>query len=408
MYNKKTIRDVELEGKRVLYRSPYDINIIEKDGRLEVIDDSRLQATLPTLNYLLGKNCKIGIVTYVKRPDGQVVEKWRTEPIARRLSEIINLPVKTVRDCLGKEVQQAVMSLKGGEILMLENTRFHKEEMVDDDDFARELSKPFEVIVQDGFPQIHRIHASITGIARHLPAVMGFYLEKEITELNKLLKSPERPFLVIIGGAKISDKIDAISNLISIADKILVGGGVANNFVKAAGYKVGNSYLEDVYVDKAKKKKKDFLKLAKELLRKYPERIILPKDFVACDNIENPQRCQVINLETEEIKEDLGFADLGPKTIAAYSEIINTAETVFWNGPLGVFEVKELSHGTKAITEAVANCPGKTIIGGGDTIVAIRRFSSEDKFTYISLAGGATLEFLAGKNLPGIEVLQDK
>src|SRR3989338_4194965 len=259
----KTLNSIDLEGKTILYRAPYDIGLKEVNGVLEVSDDLRIRGTLPTLEYLIEKNCKIVVLTYVKRPDGKVVEGLRTIPHAKKLAELLHKPVEYVPDCIGPVVEEKIKEMKGGEVLMLENVRFYPEEMSDEDEFAKKLCAGKDLIVFDGFPQAHRAHASTTGILRHLPGVAGMYLEKEVNMLSNLLENPARPFTVIIGGAKISDKVDSVNNLLKVADQVLVGGAVANVFMKAQGHELGSSFIEDVFVDEKRREKKDWVVYAK-------------------------------------------------------------------------------------------------------------------------------------------------
>src|SRR3989338_5915544 len=281
----KTLDSMDLKGKTVLYRAPYDIDVKEVNGVFELIDDMRIKMTLPTLAFLLKENCKIVILIYVGRPDGVAVERLRTNPHAKKLAELLNHPVDKVDDCVGLMVEEKIKNMQRGDILMLENVRFHKEEMIDDDNFAKELCIGKDLIVFDGFPQAHREHASTTGIERHLPAVAGFYLKHEVEMLSGLLKNPERPFTVIIGGAKISDKVDAVNNLLNIADKVLVGGAVANVFLKALGRDLGSFFVEDVFVDIKRREKKDWVVYAKEILEKYKDKIVYPEDLVISDGV---------------------------------------------------------------------------------------------------------------------------
>ncbi len=289
MINLKTLKDIDVTGKTVLYRSPYDIGVKDLgNGVYAVKDDSRIRATIPTIKYLQDKNCKIVVLTYVERPEGKIVEKYRTTPHAKKLSELLGQEVIKIDECVGEEVRNKISTLNPKEILMLENTRFHPEEDLDDDNFAQELAKNGEVVVFDGFPQAHRAHASTTGILRHLPAVAGLYMEKEVAELGKLIENPEHPFTLIIGGAKVSDKVDAINNLISKTDHILVGGGTANVFLKALGKEMGASFMEDKFVDANRKEKKDWVEYAKEIMQNNPGKVITPIDaFVASDG-KNP------------------------------------------------------------------------------------------------------------------------
>ncbi|MBI3384595.1 phosphoglycerate kinase [Candidatus Gottesmanbacteria bacterium] len=408
--NKKTVLEQDVFGKRVIHRVAYDVPLKEVNGKMEVSDDIRIKATIPTLNYLLENKSKIILLSWLKRPKGKVVEEWRMDPVAKRLSEILNKRVKKVDSVVGKEVEKEVFSLKVGEILMLENVRFHPGEISADDKFAKKLASLGEVKVQDAFAQVHRIHASITGIPKFLPTVAGLYLEKEVDALTPLVTSPGRPFIVIIGGGKISDKIDAIGNLIKIADYILVGGGAANTFMKGLGYEIGNSFLEDVFVDKAKKEKKDFTQYARDLIKAYPQKIILPVDFTAGDDLQNPHATKLVKVAVSKnlVAKPWALLDIGPDTVKNFILYVKSAKTIFWNGPLGVFEDSRFAQGTEQVALAVAKNRNITVLGGGDTIAAARKFKLENSFTHISLAGGVTLEFLAGKKLPGIEAIMDK
>ncbi len=399
----RTLDSINLKEKIILYRAPYDIDVKEKNGVLELEDDTRIKATLPTLQYLLKENCKIVILTYVGRPDGVVVEKLRTTPHAKRLAELLNHPVAKVDDCIGSVVDEKIVQMENGDILMLENVRFYSEEMVDDDEFAKKLCFGKDLIVFDGFSQAHRIHASTTGIERHLPVVAGLYLEKEVNMLSGLLENPQHPFTVIIGGAKISDKVDAIHNLLKMADNILVGGAVANVFLKAEGWELGSSFIEDVFVDKVKRENKDWVEDAKDILKEAQslgKKIITPIDIVISDGTST----KVIN------KEDIPLGwkafDIGPETQKEFSKIISKSKTVFLAGPLGKFEDEKFSKGCQAILTAMKNAgnnfSSQTIIAGGDTIDLARTYGNLEDYSHVSLAGGATLEFLAGKVLPAL------
>lgn len=395
----KTLDSISLENKTILYRAPYDIDVKEVNGVLELADDMRIKATISTLEYLLKKNCKIVILTYVGRPDGKVVEKLRTTLHAKRLGELLNRPVLKVDDCIGPIVDEKISQMKNGDILMLENVRFHNEEMTDDDNFAKKLCKGKDVIVFDGFPQAHRMHASTTGIERHLPSVAGLYLQDEVNTLSFLLEKPEHPFTVIIGGAKISDKVDAIFNLLNIADIVLVGGAVSSVFLKAQGRELGSSFIEDVFVDKMKREKKDWVEDAKNILKhaeSLGKKIIIPKDLVISDGT------SVKIITEEDIPLGWMALDIGPESQKDFSEIISQSKTVFLNGPMGKFEDERFKEGSKAILLAMKNLKGQTIVAGGDTIDAVRRYGNLEDYSHISLAGGATLEFLAGKELPAI------
>ena len=400
----KTLDSVDLTGKTILYRAPYDIEVKEVNGVLQVADDSRIKATLPTLQYLLKENCKIIILTYVGRPDGHIVEKLSTGPHARKLSELLNYPVGKVNDCIGSSVEEKISQMNPGDILMLENVRFHSEEMTDDDEFAKKLCRGKDLIVFDGFPQAHRMHSSTTGIERHLPSVAGLYLQSEVEMLSNLLENPTRPLTVIIGGAKISDKVEAIRNLLHIADTVLVGGAVANIFLKSQGRMIGSSFVEDVFVDKIKREKKDWVESARDILKQAEslgKRIIIPGDLIISDGVSE----KIIT--TEEIPLGWEALDIGPKTQKEFSDIINRSQTIFINGPMGKFEDEKFAQGSKAVFDAMKNSKGETIIAGGDTIDVARKYGDLSGYSHVSLAGGATLEFLAGKELPALLPLME-
>lgn len=401
----RNLKETDIAGKTILYRAPYDIPVVEKNGALEVSDDLRIQATLPTLEYLLKENCKIVILFYVGRPDGKVVEKLRTNPHAKKLSELLEKPVEKVDDCIGAIVDEKITKMKPQDILMLENVRFYPEEMVDDDAFAKKLCKGKDLIVFDGFPQAHRMHASTTGIERHLPSVAGFYLEKEVEMLSEILENPKKPFTVIIGGAKISDKVDAIHNLLNIADTVLVGGAVANVFLKAEGRELGSSFVEDVFVDKVKREKKDWVKDAKSILSQAEtlgKKVICPRDVV----ISNGNETKIIDIGKVGVPSGWMALDIGPETTKLFSQIILQSKTVFINGPMGKFEDAKSREGSISVIQAMKKVVGETVIAGGDTIDLVRKYGKLENYTHVSLAGGATLEFLAGKDLPALKALE--
>jgi len=397
----KSLNSIDIKGKTILYRAPYDIDVEEKDGVLELADDMRIRATIPTLQYLLKENCKIVILTYVGRPDGKVVEKLRTNPHAKKLAELLNHPVDKIDDCVGELVTERISKMQLGDILMLENVRFYKEEMEDDDEFAKKLCSGKDLVVFDGFPQAHRKHASTTGIERHLPTVAGLYLEKEVNTLSNLLENPKRPFTVIIGGAKISDKVEAVNNLLNVADTFIIGGAVANIFLKAQGKMVGSSFVEDVFVDSAKHERKNPVENAKEILKKAEslgKRIITPRDLVVSDGAS----VNIVDIKRDEISEGWMSLDIGPRAIKDFSLIIDQSQTVFLAGPMGKFEEEKFARGSKMILRVMKDMTGETIIAGGDTIDSARRYGNLDDYSHVSLAGGATLEFLAGKELPAL------
>lgn len=399
----KTLESANLNGKIILYRAPYDIEVKETNGAMEVVDDARIKVTLPTLQYLLERNCKIVILTYVGRPDGVVVENLRTDPHAKKLAELLNHSVLKIDDCIGRLADEKISEMRPGDILMLENVRFYKEEMTDDDEFAKKLCQGKDLIVFDGFPQAHRIHASTTGIERHLPSVAGLYLQSEVEMLSDLLKNPKHPFTVIIGGAKVSDKVDAVNNLLKIADKVLVGGAVANVFLKAQGHELGSSFIEDVFVDGKRREKKDWVVYAKEILHTYKDKIICPEDVVISDGVST----KIADITKEKISAEWKVLDIGRKTQKIFSDIIGQSKTVFINGPMGKFEDGKFAEGSKSILEAMKKVKGETIIAGGDTIDVARKYGNLEDYSLVSLAGGATLEFLTGKELPALKALME-
>lgn len=402
----KSLNRINLENKTILYRAPYDIEVKEINGVLELADDMRIKATLPTLQYLLKENCKIVILTYVGRPDGQVMEKLRTTPHAKRLSKLLNHPVDKIDDCIGPLVDEKISNMHSGDILMLENVRFYSEEMVDDDIFAQKLCRGKDLIVFDGFPQAHRMHASTSGIERHLPVVAGIYLEYEVTMLSTLLENPARPFTVVIGGAKISDKVDAIHNLSNIADTVLIGGAVASVFLKAQGRILGSSFIEDVFVDKVKRKKRDWIQDARDILEQAQSlgrKIITPRDLVISDGVST----KIIDITTTEVPMEWMALDIGPQAQKDFSDIISQSRTVFLNGPMGKSGDERFAQGSQIILKAMKNVQAETIIAGGDTIEAVRKYGNLENYSHISLAGGATLEFLAGKELPALLPLME-
>ncbi len=398
----KALEETDLKDKTILYRAPYDIGVKEVNGILEVTDDLRIKATIPTLEYLIKQNCKIVILTYVKRPDGKVVEGLRTTPHARRLSVLLDRPVEKVDDCIGPIVLDKINTMNAGDILMLENVRFYKEEMTDDDDFAKKLCEGKEMIVFDGFPQAHREHASTTGIERHLNAVAGFYLRKEVDSLSNLLESPKHPFTFIIGGAKISDKIDSINNLLPIVDHVLVGGALANVFLKGQGRDMGDSFIEDVFVDEKKREKKDWVEYSKNILSSFGSKVVLPEDLIISDG----SNVKVINIKDESVPSGWMALDIGPNTQKIFSNSIRNSKTVLMAGPMGKFEDENMKTGTQNILSELQKVQGNTVIAGGDTIEASLQFGGIDSYSHVSLAAGATLEFLAGKELPALKALE--
>ncbi|MBP9758920.1 phosphoglycerate kinase [Candidatus Dojkabacteria bacterium] len=422
----KSLSNIDVQNKTILYRAPYDIET-KKDanGVYEVTDETRISATIPTLKYLLEKNCKIVILTWVKRPEG-VDPTLTTEPHARCLTRLLEHNVEYIPESIGEKVKQKISEMQAGQILMLENVRFHKAEYEDNNELAMELVKGCDLIVFDAFPQAHRVHSSTTGILRNLQSVTGFYFEKEYTSLSKILKDPKRPFTALIGGAKVSDKIEAVKNLLKIADIILVGGGLANAFLKAQGKEMGASYIEDVYVDEAKGEKKDWVQYAKQILEESENysvenfsiasdmklsKILLPYDLIIGKDLKDDSITEVTKAydNSNVVKPDFGAYDIGPETAKIYSEIISKSQTVFWAGPMGVFEKEGYANGTKQIVHAINNSSEDklTIAAGGDSINALNDLGDPSKVSYVSLAGGATLDFLAGKEFPVLQYLEE-
>ncbi|MFA6534431.1 MAG: phosphoglycerate kinase [Patescibacteria group bacterium] len=403
MYSFKSLHDIDLSYKRVLLRVALDVPL--KDGR--VAEDFRIREILPTLAYLLKKNCSVVILTWLGRPDGKVVAKYRLDPVAKRLEQLIRRPVRKVNDAVGRAAKKAIFDLQPGQILMLENIRFYPGEMAAEQGLAAELADGFDYEVFDGFAQSHRVHASTTGLLNELPAVAGYSLEKELSALGGVLDQSARPLVLLIGGAKASDKIELISHLLARADKVLVGGAVATVFLKARGEAVGKSFLSDVFVNQAKAgARKDYFKLAKELLEKYHHKIILPEDLVAAAGPESRQT-KIIDLEQADLPKNWGFYDIGPKTVKLYAKQFSRAGTILWNGPMGKYETRQFSAGTRQLASAVAGSSAVTLAGGGDTETVIQEEKLVGKFSHVSTGGGAMLEFLSGRRLPALEALSE-
>lgn len=390
--NKKTIRDVDVHGKRVLVR--VDFNVPLEHG--QVTDDTRIRAALPTIEYLSEQGARVVLMSHLGRPKGGVEESLRMAPVARRLSELLGKEVQYVRDCIGPEVEAAVASMDPGDVLLLENLRFHPEEEKNDSEFAAKLARLGDIYVNDAFGTAHRAHASTAGIARYLPAVAGFLMEKELNFLGKALESPDHPFIAILGGAKISDKIGVIENLLTKVDRLLIGGGMANTFLKAKGYEMGDSLVEE-----------DSVETARRLLKSAGEKLLLPSDLVIADRFADDAQRRVVRADA--VPAGWRALDIGPETIEAFISALRGAKTVVWNGPMGVFEFPNFANGTFAIARALAQLPDAvTIIGGGDSVAAVHQAGVADKITHISTGGGASLEFLEGKTLPGVAVLADR
>ncbi|CAM4090411.1 phosphoglycerate kinase [Saccharibacillus endophyticus] len=393
--NKKSVRDVEVSGKVVFVR--VDFNVPLEDGK--ITDDTRIRATIPTIEYLTERGAKVLLASHLGRPKGEVVDSMRLTPAAERLSELLGKPVAKTDESIGDAVKAKIAELKDGDVLVLENVRFHKGEEKNDSELAKEFASLADLFVNDAFGAAHRAHASTEGIAHHLPAVSGLLMEKELDVLGKALSNPERPFTAIVGGSKVKDKIDVIDNLLNIADNVLIGGGLAYTFFKAQGYEIGQSLLDDSKFDVAL----GFIEKAKKLGKNFH----LPVDIVISDDFSATANTKIINVE-EGIPADWEGIDIGPKTREIYADIIAKSKLVVWNGPMGVFEIEPFSHGTRAVGEACAATEGYTIIGGGDSAAATEKFGLAEKMNHISTGGGASLEFMEGKALPGVVALNDK
>lgn len=391
---KKTLKDIKFKGKKALVR--VDFNVPLEDGK--ITDDTRIEAALPTIKYLINEGARVILMSHLGRPKGKVKEELRMDPVAERLADLLGKEVLKVDDCIGNEVEEAVSNLKDGEVLLLENTRFHPGEKANDPEFAEKLASLADVFVNDAFGAAHRAHASTVGVTDYLPSVAGFLMQRELNALGEVMDNPEHPFVAILGGAKVSDKIGVIRNLLNKADYLLVGGGIANTFLKARGYEMGESLVED-----------DKLELARELLDEAEKKgveLVLPVDIVVAKEFKEDAENKVVSVK--EVPADWESLDSGgPETIKKYTEIIKKAKTVIWNGPIGVFEMDQFAKGTNAIARAMAESDAKTIIGGGDSAAAVKKAGLADKMSHISTGGGASLMFFEGKPLPGVEALDD-
>ncbi|MCS6800427.1 MAG: phosphoglycerate kinase [Dehalococcoidia bacterium] len=394
---KQTIRDFAVENKRVLVRVDYNVPLDKTTG--EVADDTRIRATLPTIRYLIDRGAKVILISHLGRPDGKVVESLRLDPVARRLSELLGQPVRKLDDCVGPEVEETVRAMKPGEVVLLENVRFHPEEEANDPAFCRDLATLANVFVNDAFATAHRAHASTAGVADYLPAVAGFLMEKELKFLGDALAAPARPFAAIIGGAKVGTKIGVLRALLGKADLLLIGGGMANTFFLAQGVPIGASLAEPDKVD-----------LARDLLdqaRAAGIEVLLPSDVLIADRVDAAAATRTIAV-AEGVPEGWSIVDIGPATIARYREALQPAKTVLWNGPMGIFEIPAFAEGTRAIAAALAELDAVTIVGGGESVAAVEQLGYADRITHLSTGGGATLEFLEGRDLPGVACLHDK
>ncbi|MDD5135832.1 MAG: phosphoglycerate kinase [Candidatus Omnitrophica bacterium] len=392
---KKTIKDVDLKGKRVLVRVDFNVPL---DENLNITDDIRIRAALPTIKYALDKGAKVILMSHLGRPDGKVDEKLRLVPAAKRLEKLLGKSVTALKECIGDDVKKAVSAMKAGDVILLENLRFHPEEEKNDPNFAKELASLGDVFVNDAFGTAHRAHASTEGVTHYLPSVAGFLLEKEIEYLGNAVDDPKRPFIAILGGAKVKDKIKVIDNLLNKVDALLIGGGMAYTFLKVQGKAIGSSKLDKDGLDTARQA------LEKAAAKKIP--ILLPVDHVVADKFDANAESKTVG---EDIPDGWMALDIGPESIKLFEDKLKSAKTIVWNGPLGVFEMDKFAKGTEEIAKFIAGLKGVTsIIGGGDTAAAMSKFKVEGKMSHISTGGGASLEYLEGRGLPGIDALNDK
>jgi len=394
--NKLTVKDVEVGGKRVLVRVDFNVPLDEATGA--ITDDSRIRATLPTINYLIDRKARVILCSHLGRPKGKVVEKLRLAPVAQRLSQILGQKVEVTPDCIGPEVEKAIEKLKPSDVLLLENIRFHPEEEANDASFAQALARLANVYVNDAFGASHRAHASIVGVAKYLPAVAGLLVEKEINILEGILAHPAHPFAELAGGAKVSDKISILENIMDKVDCLLIGGGMAATFLKAKSYEVGLSLMED--------DKPDF---AAKLIRDAAQRgvrLMLPVDVVVANKLSAGAEVKVVSVKS--IPPDWRIVDIGPRTISNFSKELQRCKTIFWNGPMGMYEIPQFAQGTQAMARLLAGLEATTIIGGGSTAEVVTEMKLVDRMTFVSTGGGASLRFLSGETLPGVEVLLDR
>ena len=389
---KKTVRDVDVDGKRVLVRVDFNV---PQDKSGQITDDTRIRAALPTIEYLRQHGARVILASHLGRPKGRVVESMRLDPVAERLSALLGIPVRKLNAAIGSEVREAVLAMRPGDVVLLENLRFYPEEEANDSTFARQLASLADLYVNDAFGTAHRAHASTEGVAHYLPAVAGLLMAKELEFLGQAVTNPRRPFVAILGGAKVSDKIGVIENLLPKVDRLLIGGGMANTLFLAKGYDVGDSLVEADKVD-----------VARDLLGRGGDKIVLPSDVVIADAFSAEATVQVV--PADRVPAKWRIMDIGPETVKRFSQALQGAHTVVWNGPMGVFEMEPFATGTIALAHAVADLPdATTIVGGGDSAAAVEAAGVADRITHISTGGGAPLEFLEGRVLPGVAILQD-
>ncbi|WP_085505880.1 phosphoglycerate kinase [Thalassobacillus devorans] len=392
--NKKTIRDIKVQGKKVFCR--VDFNVPMSNG--EVTDDTRIKAALPTILHLVQDGAKVILASHLGRPKGEAHEELRLDPVAKRLSDLMGRTVTKTDEVYGDEVNRAIKDMKDGDVLLIENVRFEPGEEKNDDALAKEFAAMADVYVNDAFGAAHRAHASTAGVAQHLPAVAGFLMEKELNVLGQALSDPDRPFTAIIGGAKVKDKIGVIDNLLDKVDNLIIGGGLAYTFLKAKGYEIGKSLLEEDKID-----------LAKQFMQKAEDNnvnFLMPEDVIVADDFSEEANTKEVSIDS--IPADWEALDIGPKTREKYSQVVKDSKLIIWNGPMGVFEFKLFANGTKDVAAALAETDGYTVIGGGDSAAAVEKFGFAEKMDHVSTGGGASLEFMEGKELPGVSLLNDK
>lgn len=390
MQNFFTLKDLDVKGKRVLLRVDFNVPLDKKTN--EITDDKRIRETLPTIKYLVERDAKAILCSHLGRPDGKIVDSLRMDKVAARLQQLLNKKVKKLNDCVGEHVKEEINKMKDGDVVILENLRFHPEEEANDENYSKQLAELADIYVNDAFGTCHRAHASTYGVTKHLKSAAGFLVEKELRVMGKALEAPDKPFAGILGGVKISDKIRVIENLLTKVDKLLIGGAMIFTFFKAQGKSIGSSKAE-----------KDYVELAKKLLEN--KKIILPVDIVIADRFDANANSKVVDLNS--IPNDWMGLDIGPETIKNYKEILKNARTVVWSGTLGVFEFEKFAKGTKEIAKFLSTLKAVTIVGGGDSAAAVEKFGYADKLTHVSTGGGASLEFFEGKKLSGIEALEE-
>jgi phosphoglycerate kinase len=389
--NKRSVRDLDVRGKRVLVR--VDFNVPVKNG--EVTDDTRIRRAIPTIKYLLEQGAQPILISHLGRPKGKPDPKYAMDPVAKRLEELLGAPVLKLDAAVGPEVEEALNEWDGEGVVLLENSRFYPGETKNDPEFSEQLASLADLYVDDAFGAAHRAHATVVGVAELLPAAAGFLMEEELDNLDKVLRAPERPFVAILGGAKVSDKLGVIESLLQVADTILIGGAMCFTFFRAQGYETGRSLVEEDYLDEAKR-----------LMDEAGEKLVLPVDVVAAEEMKEDAPSQVVKVE--EFPPNLMGLDIGPETVEKFNRYIKEAKTIFWNGPMGVFEIDAFAKGTVGIARAVAESDAVTIVGGGDSVAALRKLGLENEMSFISTGGGASLEYVEGKELPGVAVLPEK